>query len=82
MENEIMLNEEVMDTEVEVAEANSNRGLMLAAGIGLAVLVGVGIYKIVKKVKAKKAQIEEEALATIEGECEEIDEANVSELDD
>lgn len=64
MENEIMVNEEVIEnTTEEIAEATSGKGWLIAAGIGVAALVGVGIYKIAKKVKANiKAKKEEEAM--------------------
>jgi len=57
--NEIMVNEEVMD----IATSEAGKGFMIAAGIGLAVLVGVVSYKylvkpVVTKIKAKKAQQE------------------------
>lgn len=64
MENkEIMVNEEVIENAEEITAGKSNKGLLVAAGIGAAVLVGVGIYKIVKKVRAKakaKKEISEE----------------------
>lgn len=72
MENEIMVNEEVVENTVEeIAEDTSGKGWLIAAGIGVTVLVGVGIYKLVKKVKANiKAKKEEEAMI----ECDEYEE--------
>lgn len=53
MENkEIMVNDEVIENAEEITAGKSHKGLLVAAGIGAAVLVGVGIYKIVKKVRA------------------------------
>lgn len=53
MENkEFMVNEEVIENAEEIAAGKSKKGLMVAAGIGVALLVGIGVYKIVKKVRA------------------------------
>ena len=60
--NEIMNNEEVMETTTEeVVKASSGKGFKVAAGIGLAVLAGVVIYKyvgkpMIAKIKAQKEQ--------------------------
>jgi hypothetical protein len=59
--NEIMVNEEVMDTTEEIATASSSKGFKVAVGVGLAVVGGVVAYKyvikpIVAKIKAKKEQ--------------------------
>ena len=63
MENkEIMVNEEVMDAAEDLATVESGNGLKVVAGIGLAALVGFGIYKIGKHICAKiKAKREMEA---------------------
>lgn len=58
MENEIMNNEEVVET-VEDIETNSNKAFVVAAGIGLTILVGAIAYKkiikpLIAKHKAKK----------------------------
>lgn len=58
MENEIMNNEEVVET-VEDIETNSNKAFVVAAGIGLTILVGTIAYKkivkpLIAKHKAKK----------------------------
>lgn len=72
MENEIMVNEEVVENTVEeIAEGTSGKGWLVAAGIGVVVLVGVGIYKITKKVKANIAAKKEEAAMV---ECEDYEE--------
>lgn len=57
--NEIMNNEEVIEVTEEIATAGSGKGLKIAAGIGLTVLVGGLAYKYVvkpmwAKIKAKK----------------------------
>ena len=39
--NEILTNEEVMETTEEIVNASSGKGFKVAAGIGLAVLAGV-----------------------------------------
>jgi len=62
MNDEIMVNEEIMETTSEIATSEAGKG-KIAAGIGLAVLGSVIAYKyvvkpIVAKIKAKKAQQE------------------------
>ena len=58
--NEIMNNEEVMETATEeIVKASSGKGFKVAAGIGLAVLAGVVIYRyvckpMIAKIKAQK----------------------------
>ena len=48
--NEIMNNEEVMETTTEeIVKSSSGKGFKVAAGVGLAVLAGVVIYKYVGK---------------------------------
>ena len=60
--NEIMNNEEVMETATEeIVKASSGKGVKVAAGIGLAVLAGVVIYRyvgksMIAKIKAQKEQ--------------------------
>lgn len=59
--NEIMNNEEVIEVTEEIATAGSGKGLKIAAGIGLTVLVGGLAYKYVvkpmwAKIKAKKEE--------------------------
>ena len=62
--NEILTNEEVMETTEEIVNASSGKGLKVAAGIGLAVLAGVVAYKyigkpLLAKIKAKKEETQE-----------------------
>jgi hypothetical protein len=57
--NEIMVNDEVIETTEEIAKTSSGKGFKMVAGIGLAVVVGVLTYKYVAKpiwakFKAKK----------------------------
>lgn len=60
--NEIMNNEEVMETATEeIVKASSGKGFKVAAGIGLAVLAGDVIYRyvgkpMIAKIKARKEQ--------------------------
>ena len=65
--NEIIVNEEVMETISEIATSKAGKGFKIAAGFGLAALGSVIAYKyvvkpIVAKIKAKKALQE-----TVEG---------------
>ena len=62
--NEILTNEEVMETTEEIVNASSGKGFKVAAGIGLAVLAGVVAYKyigkpLLAKIKAKKEETQE-----------------------
>lgn len=64
--NEIMVNEEVIETAEEIATSGPSKGFKIAAGVGIAALVGGLAYKfiakpIVAKIKAKKAEKEIEA---------------------
>lgn len=60
--NEIMNNEEVMETATEeIDKASSDTGFSVTAGIGLAILAGAVIYRyvgkpIIAKIKAHKEQ--------------------------
>ena len=63
--NEIMKNEEVMEATEEIATADSGKGLMVVAGIGLVVLAGGIIYKYVAKPMIAKAKAKKEQKATI-----------------
>lgn len=61
MENkEFMVNEEVIENAEEITAGKSKKGLLIAAGIGAALLVGIGVYKIVKKVRANIKAKEDE----------------------
>lgn len=56
--NEIMNNEEVMETATEeIVKASSGKGFKVAAGIGLAVLAGVVIYRYVGKPMIAKSKL-------------------------
>ena len=62
--NEILTNEEVMETTEEIVNASSGKDFKVAAGIGLAVLAGVVAYKyigkpLLAKIKAKKEETQE-----------------------
>ncbi|GHV47391.1 hypothetical protein FACS189499_04840 [Clostridia bacterium] len=57
--NEIMVNEDVIETTEEIVKASFDNGFKMAAGIGLAVVVGIVAYRyiakpIYAKIKAKK----------------------------
>ena len=75
--NEIMNNEEVMETTTEeIVKSSSGKEFKVAAGVGLAVLAGVVIYKyvgkpMIAKIKAKKEQ------QIIDAEWEDSDEPNI-----
>ena len=65
MENEMMVNEEVVETATEATEEivkkSSGKGFKIAAGVGLAIVVGGLAVKYViiptaNKIKAKKQQ--------------------------
>jgi molybdopterin-binding protein len=79
MENkEIMVNEEVMDAAEELVTIDSGNGLKVAAKIGLAALVGFGIYKVGKhvyaKIKAKKeSKMCEDCIEDLEEDFEEVE---------
>lgn len=71
MENEIMVNEEIVETAAEeVVEGTSGKGWLIAAAIGATVVVGIGVYKFVKKVAAN-VKAKKEAKAMIE--CDEYE---------
>lgn len=63
-----MMNEEVMEATEEIVNSGSGKGFKVAAGVGIAVLVGGVAYKyavkpLVAKIKAKKEQKKAEAEA-------------------
>ena len=82
--NEIMLNDEVMEATEEIATAGSEKGFKVVAGVGLAVIAGVIVYKyvakpIIAKIKARKEQqvgIVVDSTDLENSECEEIRVAN------
>lgn len=59
--NEIMMDNEVMETTTDVVKtAGSSKAFKAAAGIGLGVLIGTAVYNIYKRRKAKKEAAEVE----------------------
>lgn len=80
MENTAIMNNEVMETTEEIIETSMSKGLKVAAGIGLTVIVGVIAYKYVAKpVIAKiKAEINQKKMVAAEAEMY-VDESDVSE---
>ena len=76
--NEIMVNEEVIETTEGIATASSGKGFKVAAGVGLTVLGGFVAYKyvikpVMAKIKAKKEQ------QRINEEVDEFDDAEINE---
>ena len=76
--NEIMANEDVIDTTEEIATASSGKVFKVTAGAGLTVLGGFVAYKylikpVVAKIKAKKEQ------QKINAEVDDFDDAEVDE---
>ena len=54
IENIVVENEDTMENVMEeMVPATSGNGLKVAGGIGLAALVGLGVYKGVKFIRAK-----------------------------
>lgn len=80
MENTAIMNNEVMETTEEIIETGMSKGLKVAAGIGLTVIVGVIAYKYVAKpVIAKiKAEINQKKMVAAEAEMY-VGESDVSE---
>jgi hypothetical protein len=76
--NEIMVNEEVIETTEGIATASSGKGFKVAAGVGLTVLGGFVAYKyVIKPVMAKiKAQKEQQR---INSEVDDFDDAEIDE---
>ena len=74
MENEIMNNEEVFETTEDIVTENSNKAFVVAAGIGLALLVGTIAYrKVVKPFIAKRKAMKESDANNLMIEAEEVD---------
>ena len=76
--NEIMVNEEVIETTEGIATASSGEVFKVAAGVGLTVLGGFVAYKyvikpVMAKIKAKKEQ------QRINAEVDDFDDAEVDE---
>lgn len=84
--NEIINNEEVIETSVEeIASADSGNTLKTVAGIGFKILVGVVIYKyvakpIAKKIKAKKD--EQKSIVSVEDIDDYFEDDGVCEADE
>lgn len=76
--NEIMNNEVVEATEEVIENAGLSKGVKIAAGIGLSVVVGVVVYKYVAKpvIANIKAQIEQKKMAA-EGKTVILEESDV-----
>ena len=55
MENEIIMNEEIMETVEDISTVGSGNGLKVVAGIGAVAVAGVLIWKGGKWLKAKLA---------------------------
>jgi len=72
---EIMTNDEVVETNEEIMNAENGNGFKIAVGIGLAVLAGGIAYKyIVKPITAKiKAKKEQRVVEEVEIDCIEVD---------
>lgn len=71
MENTKIMNNEVIEATEEVIEnTGMSKGMKIAAGIGLSVVVGVVVYKYVAKpvIANIKAQINQKKMATAEQE--------------
>ena len=70
--NEIMTNENVIEVTEEIANVNSGKGFKAAAGIGLAVVVGVLAYKYVAKPIWAKYKVKKES-QVIDVEIEDVE---------
>ncbi len=71
--NEIMVNEEVIEnTAEEIVKASSGKVLMVAGGIGLAVLAGVVAYKYVAKPAIARFKAKDDWSDVIDAEATEI----------
>lgn len=70
--NEIMENEEVIETTEEIVKTSSGKGLKIAAGVGLTVLVGGLLckYVVIPAVAKYKARKQEQQIII---DAEEID---------
>lgn len=58
--NKIMTDEEVIETTVEITEAGTGKSFKVAAGIGLAVITGMIVYKYVAKPLMAKIKAQKE----------------------
>lgn len=77
--NEIMNNEVVEATEEVIENAGLSKGVKIAAGIGLSVVVGVVVYKYVAKpvIANIKAQIEQKKKMAAEEKTVILEESDV-----
>lgn len=80
--NEIMNNEVIEATEEVIENTGMSKGIKVAAGIGLSVVVGVIVYKYVAKpvITNIKTQIEQKKMAA-EEQTIILDESDVVEED-
>lgn len=80
--NEIMNNEVIEATEEVIENTGMSKGIKVAAGIGLSVVVGVIVYKYVAKpvIANIKTQIEQKKMAA-EEQTIILDESDVVEED-
>lgn len=70
--NEIMMNEEIMETTEEIATAGSKKAVKVAAGVGLAALVSFIAYKCVVKPLIAKAKAKKETIVVDQEEYVEL----------
>lgn len=82
--NEVMMNEDVMETATEeIANAGSGCGLKAAAGFGLGILAGVTLCKVAKpliaKLKARKEKKQEAKKDEAVIDAEVVEESDVTE---
>lgn len=79
IENIVVENEEIMENVMEeMIPAASGNGMKVVGGIGLAALVGLGVYKGVKFIRAKAKAKKEAEEEYFEGEYM-VDEEDVVE---
>ena len=72
--NEIMNNEEIMETTAEeIAKKSSGKGFKIGVGIGIALLVGTIAYKYVGKPMIAKIKAKKEEKEVIDVEASEIE---------
>lgn len=64
MENNVLNNEEVIETTEEIANVSSGKAIKIAAGVGVTVLVGFVVYKYVGKPMIAKIKAYRERKAT------------------
>jgi len=82
--NEIMENEEVIETTEEIAKASSGKGLKIAAGVGLTVLVGGLLckYVVIPAVAKYKAHKAEQQMINVEVDNFDADSEVVEEVNE